>query len=86
MLDSILLITYILALACSIVVLYRKHNKEAGIKNYLTTICFFLVSIIGFSAYWFDLGGIISWLLVFFFLLLGAYFTKYLKPNTEWND
>ncbi|MBM7583500.1 CHASE2 domain-containing sensor protein [Bacillus pakistanensis] len=84
MLDSILLITYLSALVISFIVLYKKHkhvNKEAGIKNYLTSICFYLGSLIGFSAYWFDLAGIISMLLMLFFLFLGAYFTKYLQPQ-----
>ncbi|MFD3449511.1 hypothetical protein ACFDTO_33570 [Microbacteriaceae bacterium 4G12] len=54
-------------------------------KRYLTSICCLLIAlvqIIGYYTGW----GIFAWGMTVVFLLLGAYFTKYLKkPDREGN-
>lgn len=53
-------------------------KKSAAVKRYLTCICLLLISlvqIIGYYTGW----GIFAYGMTFVFLLLGAYFTKYLK-------
>lgn len=57
-------------------------------KRYLTSICFFtipLVTLIETVWQWFGFRwhGLLTWSLCFGLLLLGAYFTKYLKTKED---
>ena len=71
MLQIILSIILIITLILSIIVVVKKRKKAGttGIKSALTSICFFLIAIINLLAYWFN----------FILLILGAYFTKYMR-------
>jgi len=56
-------------------------------KRYLTTIFVLLSMVVVFTGFKFDTswGGIVSWGIAFFLLIVAAYFTKYIpeKPNQK---
>ena len=81
MLQIILSIILIITLIFSIIVVVRKRKKAdiTGIKSALTSICFFLIAIINLLAYWFNFMGLFVWFINFILLILGAYFTKYMR-------
>ncbi|WP_101841975.1 hypothetical protein [Halobacillus sp. Marseille-P3879] len=86
MLEDILSIILAVFLVISIAWTVRKRKKLGykGIKSALTPICFYLMAMIQLFAFWFNLLGIISWVLTITLLLLGAYFTKYsIQPKEE---
>ncbi|MGG3925135.1 hypothetical protein ABET51_03895 [Metabacillus fastidiosus] len=82
MFDAILSIVVVIVLIISIYYHIRKRKETGvnGIKSSLSPICFSLIAITNLFAYWFHFRGIISWGLTIVFLILGAYFTKYLLP------
>lgn len=88
LLDAILSIGVVIVLIISIYyhIKKRKETGVTGIKSSLSPICFSLIAITNLFAYWFHFRGIISWGLTIVFLILGAYFTKYLLPpeKTDW--
>ena len=81
MLQIILSIILIITLILSIIVVVKKRKKAdiTGIKSALTSICFFLIAIINLLAYWFNFMGLFVWFINFILLILGAYFTKYMR-------
>lgn len=66
-----------------VVIKKRKESGITGFKTLLTSICFFLIAIINLLAYWFHFMGIINWTITMILLILGAYFTKYMKMLEE---
>ena len=80
MLQIILSIILIITLILSIIVVVKKRKKAGttGIKSALTSICFF-IAIINLLAYWFNFMGLFVWFINFILLILGAYFTKYIR-------
>ncbi|MCP3027092.1 hypothetical protein [Halobacillus sp. A5] len=86
MLEAILSIILAVFLVISIAFTVKKRKKLGykGIKSALTPICFYLIAVMQLFAIWFNLMGIISWILTMTLLLLGAYFTKYsIQPKEE---
>ncbi|MFD2680322.1 hypothetical protein [Bacillus seohaeanensis] len=83
----VLSIVFITTFLVSIFFFFKRRKKAGvtGIKSALTSICFFLIAIVNFTAYWLNSLGIVSWLLTFSLILLGAYFTKYLPPPSKVN-
>ena len=81
MLQIILSIILIITLILSIIVVVKKRKKAGitGVKSTLTSICFFLIAIINLLAYWFNFMGLFVWCINFILLILGAYFTKYMR-------
>jgi CHASE2 domain-containing sensor protein len=75
-----LTVLLVVALGAAAAYVYKKRKAAGitGIKSVLTSICFFLISVVNLLAYWFDFLGIISWGLTLLLVLAGAYFTKYL--------
>ncbi|AIF42846.1 hypothetical protein [Virgibacillus sp. SK37] len=61
----------------------RKKNGITGWKTLLTPISFYLIAITNLLAYWFNFMGIVNWTLTVIFLMLGAYFTKYMPVAAE---
>ena len=78
MLQIILSIILIITLILSIIVVVKKRKKAGttGIKSALTSICFFIINLL---AYWFNFMGLFVWFINFILLILGAYFTKYIR-------
>lgn len=64
----------------SIFFLLRSRRKYAitGFKTLLTPICFYMIGILGAIGLWTHSFGLFLWILIVSFLLLAAYFTKYL--------
>lgn len=83
MLPDILSITLIVVIVVSIpfVIQKRKQAGLTGIKSALTPICLYLMAIVNLFAYWFDLMGLLTWMLGFVLVILGAYFTKYMSAS-----
>ncbi|MBD7963926.1 hypothetical protein [Fictibacillus norfolkensis] len=79
--ESILSILVLVTLIFSITYVIRQRRSQGitGLRTALTSICFFLIAIVNLLAYWFDFLGIWSWGTSVVLLLLGAYFTKYLR-------
>ena len=79
--ESILSVLVLITLIFSItyVIRQRRSQRIKGLRTALTSICFFLIAIVNLLAYWFDFLGIWSWGISVVLLLLGAYFTKYLR-------
>ncbi|WP_431802331.1 hypothetical protein [Halobacillus andaensis] len=79
MLEDILSVIIAVFLVISIAFTVKKRKKLGykGIKSGLTPICFYLLAVTQLFAFWFNLLGIINWVLAMTLLLLGAYFTKY---------
>ncbi|MDQ0273151.1 hypothetical protein [Cytobacillus purgationiresistens] len=80
MLSIPLTILLVLFMALSIITTIKKRKLAGatGHKSALTPICFYSIAIVAIIAFWFDLAGLISWVLIIILLGLGAYFTKYL--------
>ncbi|SDJ76938.1 hypothetical protein [Sediminibacillus albus] len=76
----LMVITFIISIAVSIFIVYKKSKgyQNIGIKSYLTPVCFYLMAVINMAAILFELLGIISWLITMILLLMAGYFTKYL--------
>lgn len=86
MIQIILSVMLIFSLVLSGLIVNKKRKKAGitGIKNALTSICFFFVSVTTLFAYWFDFIGLLSWFISVVLLILGAYFTKYMPaPENE---
>ncbi|MFC0237246.1 hypothetical protein [Fictibacillus phosphorivorans] len=79
--ESILSVLVLITLIFSITYVIRQRRDQGitGLRTALTSICFFLIAIVNLLAYWFDFLGIWSWGTSVVLLLLGAYFTKYLR-------
>ncbi|MGG1685218.1 hypothetical protein [Pseudalkalibacillus sp. NRS-1564] len=75
----LLTIITVIALIVATFIVYRKRKAAGltGIKSALTPVFLFLIAIVNLLAYWFDFMGMINWVAMMVFLLLGAYFTKY---------
>jgi len=80
-LEIILSIILIITLILSSIIVVKKRKKAGltGVKSVLTSICFFLIAIISLFAYWFNFMGLLVWFINICLLILGAYFTKYMK-------
>ncbi|UOQ86372.1 hypothetical protein [Gracilibacillus salinarum] len=78
-------IILIIAMIVSFVYTVRQRKKASitGFKTYLTPLCFQLNAVVYLCAYWFDVIGIISWMLMIFLFLLAAYFMKYSAAVTS---
>lgn len=84
--SSILMVLYIVIMACSMIYVIKKRKKikgESGVKSYITPLTFFVISILAFFSALTGKGGIAVWLSVTALLLAGAYFTKYLPSTNE---
>ncbi|WP_165995485.1 hypothetical protein [Bacillus sp. Cs-700] len=79
----ILTIITVTALFIATFIVFRKRKAAGltGIKSALTPMFLFLIAIVNLLAYWFDFNGMINWVAMMVFLLLGAYFTKYTFKN-----
>lgn len=79
--ESILSVLVLITLMFSITYVIRQRRDQGitGLRTALTSICFFLIAIVNLLAYWFDFLGIWNWGTSVVLLLLGAYFTKYLR-------
>ena len=75
----ILTILTVTALIIATFIVFRKRKAAGltGIKSALTPMFLFLIAIVNLLAYWFNFMGMINWVSMMVFLLLGAYFTKY---------
>lgn len=84
MLPILLSSLLVLALVFSITVAIKKRKKAGitGIKSALTTICLYLIAVTNLLAYWFNFMGLVNWTISVIFLILGAYFMKYM-PMAE---
>lgn len=80
MLEVILTIILGIALIFSITVVIQKRQEtgEKGIKSILTPICLYLIAVTNLLAYWLDFLGLWSWSITTCFLILAAYFTRYM--------
>jgi len=78
-------IVLIIFLVVSMYIAYRKRKKAGikGLKSALPSICFFSIATLNLFAFWFHLGGILSWLFSIVLLLVGAYFTKYIPISKK---
>lgn len=86
MVTQILSIILIFALIISISYVVHKRKKAGitGVKSALTPVFLYLMAITNLLALWFNLPGLLTWTISVAFLLLGAYFTKYLPvPKSE---
>ncbi|WP_052158648.1 hypothetical protein [Halobacillus sp. BBL2006] len=56
-------VTFIICFLLSVYFFSRRRKKAGitGMKSALTSVCFFLIAIINFSANLFDFLGIVSW-------------------------
>ncbi|PFS61678.1 hypothetical protein COK41_17080 [Bacillus cereus] len=85
LLNVMLPIVFILIVVVSMYITYEKRKKAGvkGLKSALTSICFFAIAILNFFAYWFNFGGMFTWLFSIVLLLVGAYFTKYIPISKK---
>lgn len=83
--ESILSVLVLVTLIFSIIYVIRQRRIQeiTGLRTALTSICFFLIALVNLLAYWFDFLGIWSWGTSVVLLLLGAYFTKYLRRTQQ---
>lgn len=78
-----LLVLLILGLSVNKIIVKRKEAQITNPKSLGTSICFLLIAVVNLLAYWFHFIGIISMSLTVLLLILGAYFTRYLKADNE---
>lgn len=85
MIQVILSVILIFSLVLSGLIVIKKRKKAGitGIKNALTSICFFFVGVTTLFAYWFDFMGLLSWFILVVLLILGAHFTKYMPASDD---
>ncbi|WP_281975732.1 hypothetical protein [Halobacillus litoralis] len=62
----------------------RKHQDNPhGWKGYVTPTIFLLAPVLALASYLFEFGGMVTWFILGFAFLSGAYFTKYLPQPEE---
>ena len=81
-----LLVLVILGLSINKIIIKRKEAQITNLKSLGTSICFLLIAVVNLLSYWFDFLGIVSMALTILLLVIGAYFTRYLRGERGWND
>lgn len=61
----------------------RKYGKVGGFKSYLTSISLYAVAVVNLIAAHMESLGIVSWVLTLIFILLGAYFTRFIPVEEK---
>ncbi|MCD5322333.1 MULTISPECIES: hypothetical protein [Pontibacillus] len=61
----------------------RKYGKIGGFKSYLSSISLYATALVNLVAAHMDKLGIVSWTLTLIFILLGAYFTKFIPAEEK---
>ncbi|HLR02182.1 MAG TPA: hypothetical protein VK111_05490 [Virgibacillus sp.] len=64
------------------IIFFIAKRKVSG-KEMVPSICLFVVASINLIGLWFDVLGIVTSLLSFVFLAIGAYYTKFLPANSK---
>ena len=82
----ILTVVYVIFLIIAILVIIKKRKKmnvKAGIKSYVSSLCWFVISVIVFtSALSGKDGSILNWSMITILLVVSIYFSRYL-PRTN---
>ena len=82
----ILTVVYVIFLIIAILVIIKKRKKmnvKAGFKSYVSSLCWFVISVIVFtSALSGKHGSILNWSMITILLVVSIYFSRYL-PRTN---